>query len=90
MVKRIKGRTALIFLFTCLLITLTSLGEIFAQAGNGKGKPRVPARRARKLSPEEKKKLREKYDRFKQLPPEEQERLRKRQKEFESLAQEQR
>jgi hypothetical protein len=40
---------------------------------------------SRKLSPEERRRLRERYERFKKLPPEEKERLRKRLEEFEKL-----
>src|SRR5439155_16675427 len=90
MVKCVNRKTVLMFLLTCLLITLISLGEIFAQVGNGKGRPKNPARRSRQLSPEEKKKLKERYERFKQLSLEEQERLRRRQREFENLPEEQR
>ena len=70
------------FLMLWLGATVADLGQLLG-AENEPVRP--PAGKNRKLSPQERKQLQERYRRFKQLSPEEQERLRRRQKEFESL-----
>jgi len=81
-------RSLIVALFTMWVGTaLVGLGQLLAQQGGDRA--HRPETKNRKLSPQERKELLERYRRFKQLPPEEQERLRRRQREFESLPEEQ-
>ena len=71
------------------LLSLMSLWGMFVLAQDPSEKPAGPVKKNHALTPEERKALRERYQRFRQLPPEEQERLRTRLREFESLPKEQ-
>ncbi|MCI0347828.1 MAG: DUF3106 domain-containing protein, partial [Acidobacteriales bacterium] len=87
MSMRIRRLLIVAFLTIWLGMSLAGLAPVFAQE---EGEPaRPPAGKTRKLNPQERRQLQERYRRFKQLPPEEQQRLRRRQKEFESLTDEQ-
>jgi hypothetical protein len=68
-----------------LLLSLMSQEEVFTTSTNPSGKPDNPAEKSRALSPEERRVLRDRYQRFRQLAPEQQEQLRLRLREFQNL-----